>query len=52
MSESLKLSLPERALLLILMSENGELTNGQIAEKYAPGLVLTGKSRLKLIDES
>jgi hypothetical protein len=48
--DDLKLSLPERALLLILLSENAELSNQQIAEKYAPGLVLTGKSRLKLID--
>jgi hypothetical protein len=46
----LKLSLPERALLLILMAENGELSNKQIEEKYAPGLRLTGRSRLKLVD--
>lgn len=46
----LKLSLPERALLLILMSENVELSNKQIEEKYAGGLKLTGKPRLKLID--
>jgi hypothetical protein len=46
----LKLGLPERALLLILMAENAELSNKQIAEKYAPGLALTGKSRLKLVD--
>ncbi len=46
----LKLSLPERALLLILMAENGELSNKQITEKYASGLTLTGKPRLKLID--
>jgi hypothetical protein len=46
----LKLSLPERALLLILMAENGELSNRDIREKYAPGLELTGKSRRKLMD--
>ncbi len=46
----LKLSLPERALLLILMAENAELSNKEIEEKYAPGLKLTGKSRLKLVD--
>jgi hypothetical protein len=46
----LKLSLPERMLLLILMAENAELSNKQIEEKYAPGLQLTGKSRLKLVD--
>jgi hypothetical protein len=46
----LKLSLPERALLLILMAENAELSNPEIGEKYSPGLQLTGKSRLKLID--
>src|SRR5258706_3854063 len=46
----LKLSLPERALLLILMAENAELSNPEIGEKYAPGLQLTGKSRLKLMD--
>jgi len=46
----LKLSLPERALLLILMAENAELSNRQIEEKYAPGLKLTGKNRLRLID--
>jgi len=45
-----KLSLPERALLLILMAENAELSNPQIKEKYAPGLELTGKNRLRLID--
>lgn len=44
----LKLSLPERALLLILMADNVELSNPQIEEKYAPGLKLTGKNRLKL----
>jgi hypothetical protein len=46
----LKLSLPERALLLILMAENAELSNPEIKAKYAPGLELTGKSRLKLMD--
>jgi hypothetical protein len=46
----LKLSLPERALLLILLAENAELSNKQIGERYAPGLQLTGKSRLKLVD--
>jgi hypothetical protein len=48
--DDLKLSLPERALLLILLSENAELSNKQIEERYAPGLTLTGKPRLKLID--
>ncbi|GAA2676788.1 hypothetical protein [Actinoplanes palleronii] len=46
----LKLSLPERALLLILMAENAELSNKQISENYAPGLQLTGKSRIKLVE--
>ena len=46
----MKLSLPERALLLILLAENGELSNKQIEEKYAAGLKLTGRSRLKLVD--
>jgi hypothetical protein len=46
----LKLSLPERALLLILLAENAELSNKQIEEKYASGLKLTGKPRLKLVD--
>lgn len=32
------------------MAENAELSNPQIKEKYAPGLELTGKDRLKLID--
>lgn len=44
------MSLPERALLLILMAENAELSNPEIREKYSPGLELTGKSRHKLID--
>lgn len=47
----LKLSLPERALLLILMAENGELTNADIADRYAPGLKLTGVNRRRLADE-
>ncbi|GAA2600335.1 hypothetical protein GCM10010399_33940 [Dactylosporangium fulvum] len=47
----LKLSLPERALLLILMAENTELSNPQIEKKYAPGLKLTGKNRQRLVDE-
>jgi hypothetical protein len=46
----LKLSLPERALLLILMAENAELSNKQIEERYAAGLKLTGKPRLRLVD--
>jgi hypothetical protein len=46
----LKLSLPERALLLILMAENAELSNRHIRERYSPGLELTGKSRRKLMD--
>jgi hypothetical protein len=46
-----KLSLPQRALLLILMAENAELSNAQIREKYAPGLELTGKPRVQLVDE-
>ncbi|WP_306211635.1 hypothetical protein [Actinoplanes sp. RD1] len=46
----LTLSLAERALLLILLAENGELSNKQIEERYAPSLKLTGKSRLKLVD--
>ncbi|GGN83866.1 hypothetical protein GCM10010112_62620 [Actinoplanes lobatus] len=46
----LKLSLPQRALLLILMAENAELSNNEIAEKYAPGLRLTGKPKEKLVD--
>jgi hypothetical protein len=46
----LKLSLPERMLLLILMADNGELSNKQIEERYAPGLKLTGKPRVKLIE--
>ncbi|MFI5932169.1 hypothetical protein [Actinoplanes sp. NPDC051494] len=45
-----KLSLPERALLLILMAENVELSNPQIGERFAPGLKLTGAGRLKLDD--
>jgi hypothetical protein len=45
-----KVSLPQRALLLILMAENAELSNRQIKEKYAPGLELTGKPRTALID--
>ncbi|MEV6348964.1 hypothetical protein [Actinoplanes sp. NPDC051851] len=45
-----KLSVPERALLFILMSRNGELSNPQIEKEYAPGLRLTGKDRLKLVD--
>ncbi|MGI5246741.1 hypothetical protein [Dactylosporangium sp. CA-139066] len=47
----IKLSLPERALLLILMAENGELSNADIRERYAPGLELTGKNRKRLVDE-
>ena len=47
----MKLSLPERALLLILMAENGELCNAEIRERYGPGLVLTGKHRQRLVDE-
>jgi hypothetical protein len=47
----LKLSLPERALLLILMAENAELSNPEIRDKYAPGLQLTGKNRKRLVDE-
>jgi hypothetical protein len=46
----LKLSVPERALLLILLAENAELSNPEIEEKYSPGLTLTGKNRHKLID--
>jgi hypothetical protein len=46
----LKLSLPERALLLILMAENAELSNPEIKEKYSPGLQLTGKNRTRLVD--
>jgi hypothetical protein len=46
-----KLSLPQRALLLILMAENAELSNADIAEKYAPGLKLAGKPRVQLADE-
>jgi hypothetical protein len=46
----LKLSLPERSLLLILMAENAELSNKQIEERYAAGLKLTGKPRLRLVD--
>jgi hypothetical protein len=46
----LKLSLPQRALLLILMAENAELSNREIEEKYAPGLKLTGKPRKALED--
>jgi hypothetical protein len=45
-----KLSLPERALLLILMATNAELSNPEIEKDYAPGLKLTGKSRAKLAD--
>jgi hypothetical protein len=45
-----KLSLPERALLLILMAENNELSNRQIREKYASGLQLAGRSRHRLIE--
>jgi hypothetical protein len=33
------------------MAENAELSNPEIAEKYAPGLTLTGKSRQRLVDE-
>lgn len=47
----LKLSLPERSLLLILMATNSELSNPEIEKDYAPGLTLTGKSRLKLVNE-
>ncbi|MFI5845629.1 hypothetical protein ACIA8K_38585 [Catenuloplanes sp. NPDC051500] len=45
-----KLSVPERALLFILMAKNCELSNTEIAEQYAKGLTLTGKNRLRLID--
>lgn len=46
----LKFSLPERALLLILMATNAELSNPEIEKDYAPGLKLTGKSRARLED--
>ena len=36
----LKLSLPQRALLIILMAENIELSNTEIKERFAPGLQL------------
>ncbi|GAA1620971.1 hypothetical protein [Actinoplanes couchii] len=45
-----KLSVPERALLFILMARNAELSNPQIEKEYAPGLKLTGKNREKLLD--
>jgi hypothetical protein len=32
------------------MAENAELSNREISEKYAPGLELTGKNRLRLVD--
>ncbi len=32
------------------MAENAELSNPEIRQKYAPGLELTGKSRLRLIE--
>jgi hypothetical protein len=44
------LSLPQRAVLLILMAENAELSNPEIKDRYAPGLELTGKNRLGLVD--
>ncbi|WP_236718216.1 hypothetical protein, partial [Actinoplanes sp. TFC3] len=47
----LSLPLATRALLLILMADNTELSNKQIEERYAAGLKLTGKQRLKLIEE-
>jgi hypothetical protein len=46
----LKLSLSERALLLILMAENTELSNPEIRKSYAPGLELTGEDRKKLVE--
>jgi hypothetical protein len=45
-----RLSLPERALLLILLAENQELSNKEIRERYADSVTLTGKPRLKLIE--
>jgi len=45
-----KLTLPEWALLFILMAENAELSNKEIRERYADSVTLTGKPRLKLID--
>jgi hypothetical protein len=46
-----KLSLPQRALLLILMAENAELCNADIRTKYMPNLELSGKPRTQLSDE-
>jgi hypothetical protein len=46
----LKLTLPERSLLLILMAENAELSNPAIKTQFSAGLQLTGKSRVKLVD--
>jgi hypothetical protein len=46
----LKLSLPERALLMILMATNAELSNPEIKKKYGSGLQLTKAARLKLVD--
>jgi hypothetical protein len=45
-----KLTLPERALLLILMAENTELSNKEIRERYADSVTLTGRPRQKLIE--
>jgi len=45
------LSVPQRALLLILMAENAELSNLDIKDRYAPGLQMTGKPRQKLVEE-
>ncbi len=33
------------------MAENAELSNAQIREKYSPGLELTGKPRVRLVEE-
>ncbi|MFC4071304.1 hypothetical protein [Actinoplanes subglobosus] len=44
----IKLSVPERMLLFILMVRNEELSNPQIEKEYAPGLKLVGKDRTKL----
>jgi hypothetical protein len=43
-----KLSLPETAILLILMAEAREISNPELKDRY--GLTLDGKSRVKLND--
>ncbi|MEU7907342.1 hypothetical protein [Actinoplanes sp. NPDC049118] len=45
-----RLTLPERAFLLILLAENEELSNKDIRERYADSVTLTGKARVKLIE--